>query len=145
MTTVPLSALGPAAQRQVLLVLDAERQRDELRQQEKKPSKYRNCRTVVDGIAFDSTAEAKRWGVLKLLQAGGQISRLQRQVNFPIVIDGALVTTYRADFVYFEDNHRVIEDVKGFRTKEYILKKKLVEACYRGVTIIEVKEHGTEY
>ena len=61
--------------------------------------------------------------------------------NFSVQIEigGTLICTYKADFVYFARNRRVIEDVKGYRTPLYRLKKKLVEALYRGTVIQEVK------
>lgn len=101
-------------------------------------SKYRSKRTLVDGIWFDSKKEAARYCDLRLLERGGVIRGLQWQVSFPIVIDGTKVCVWKADFVYFEGQDRIVEDVKGVRTPIYRLKKKLVEAVYRGVKIREV-------
>ncbi|MEO0035676.1 MAG: Azospirillum phage Cd [Pseudomonadota bacterium] len=103
-----------------------------------RPNKFHARKTVVDGITFDSAAEARRWADLLLLERAGQISNLERQVDFPCVVNGAKVCVYRADFVYFEGPARVVEDVKGHRTREYLLKKKLVEAVYPGVRITEI-------
>jgi len=103
-----------------------------------RPNKYHARKTVVDGFAFDSAAEARRWSELRLLERAGQIRGLERQVDFPCVVNGGLVCTYRADFVYYEGPARVVEDVKGHRTAEYRLKKKLVEAVYPGVRITEI-------
>ncbi len=97
---------------------------------------------TVDGILFDSKAEAKRYSELKLLLRAGKILSLVRQWNYPLLVNETVVGTYRADFVYREKtktgNHLVIEDVKGCRTREYILKKKLVKAIY-GIEITEVR------
>lgn len=96
-------------------------------------SKYGNKKTVVDGITFDSAKEAKRWTELKLLERGNVIRNLERQVPFKVNIDGHHICTWIADFVYFEGQGRVIEDVKSPYTRKlpvYRLKKKLIEAMY---------------
>ena len=102
-------------------------------------TKYRAVRTTVDGIAFASRAEARRYKELRLLERAGEISRLELQPVFPVTINGALICKYVADFVYFADGARVVEDVKGMVTPVYRLKKKLVEALYPGVKIVEVR------
>jgi hypothetical protein len=101
-------------------------------------NKYRNVKTEVDGIVFDSKKEARRYGELTTLQAAGEISRLMLQPKFDIIVNGVKVTYYKADFAYFNKDERVIEDVKGVKTPVYRLKKKLVEALYPGVKIEEV-------
>lgn len=101
-------------------------------------SKYNSTKTVVDGITFDSKAEAKRYGQLKILQRAGTISGLELQPKFVCIINKKKVCTYKADFTYFENHVRVVEDVKGFKTATYRLKKKLVEACYPGTVITEI-------
>ena len=102
-------------------------------------SKYSNVKTVVDGITFDSKAEAKRWGELLLLERCKLIEDLQRQVSFPIVWNGVKITTYKADFVYVDisKNKRIVEDVKGAKTAVYRIKAKLMAA--QGLSITEVK------
>lgn len=101
-------------------------------------NKYGAVKTEVDGIVFDSKREAQRYRDLSLLQSCKEISALDRQVDYPIVVNGVKVSKYVADFVYQDRNGKVIiEDSKGFRTPVYRLKKKLVEALY-GVKITEV-------
>jgi hypothetical protein len=81
--------------------------------------------TVVDGIKFPSKREAKRYGELKLLEQGGKISALRRQVRYRLV----QVVHYVADFVYIDESGvEVVEDVKGYKTPEYKAKKKLMES-----------------
>ena len=46
-------------------------------------------------------------------------------------------TTYVADFVYLQDGKTIVEDTKGFRTKEYELKKKMMRA-FLGIEIKEI-------
>lgn len=106
--------------------------------------KYQSKKTVVDGITFDSAKEAKRYAELRLLQRAGQIFELQRQVPYVLVpkqvIDGKTVerpVVYKADFVYTENGSEVVEDVKGLRTKEYIIKRKLM-LWQHGIQIREV-------
>ncbi len=104
---------------------------------EAKPSKYRAVKVTVDGITFDSKAEARRYGELKLLEKGGYIRQLELQPEFEFILDGVKIFKYRADFRYFEGQTRVVEDVKGVRTAAYRLKKKLIEAAFN-VKITEV-------
>ena len=108
------------------------------------PSKYKAKKTEVDGIQFDSQKEARRYTQLKLLERAGEISDLRRQVKFVLIpaqrepdtvgkrggrIKGKLIereVAYIADFVYIENGELIVEDAKGFRTKEYIVKRKLM-------------------
>lgn len=108
---------------------------------EKKEPKYKNKITFVDGIKFDSKAEAKRYMELKFLESAGRISNLQRQVRYQIVVNNMKITTYIADFVYTDDKgHQVVEDQKGGKatmTPLYRVKKKLMKAVH-GIDIKEV-------
>lgn len=100
--------------------------------------KYRNKKTSVDGIRFDSKREANRYMELKLLERAGIIKGLKRQVPY-ILIDKSRygrAIKYVADFVYYEDDKLVVEDVKGVRTPVYKLKKRLIAERFG----IEVKE-----
>lgn len=101
-------------------------------------TKYRAKPTVIDGVRFASKKEAARYCALKLREKIGDISNLTLQPVFPIVIGGQPVAKYVADFSYFHNGAYVVEDVKGMRTPVYRLKKKLVEALYPGVKIMEV-------
>ena len=102
--------------------------------------KYRAVRTECGaGHSHPSKAEARRCDELHLLQRAGQIHNLEREVAFPVHVNGIKVFTYRGDFAYFNDKERVVEDVKGVLTPVYRLKKKLVEAYYQGVKIVEVR------
>lgn len=101
-----------------------------------KPSKYRNRRTIIGTIAFDSRKEATRWENLLLLQKAGHISKLERQVRFPLKIKGDTIATYIADFRYLQNGKEVVEDVKGCITREYRLKARLMKALL-GIEILE--------
>lgn len=102
-----------------------------------KPSKYRNVKTVIDGIAFDSKREARRYAELKLMLDEGEIHTLALQPSFDVVVNGVKVCRYIADFGYMRGGEVIYEDSKGVRTPVYRLKVKLVKAVY-GVTIVEV-------
>ena len=113
-------------------------------------NKYGNRKIIKDGQAFDSVKEARRWCELCLLEKAGEITDLRRQVEFPLlptqreastevyqrgenkgkpkpgkVIEKPVV--YVADFVYkTKEGETVVEDTKGFRTKDYVLKRKML-------------------
>lgn len=111
-------------------------------------SKYGSKKVVVDGITFDSRKEARRYSELLLLERAGAIRGLQRQVKFELIpsqrIAGKVVEracTYIADFTFQEKTGNewktVVEDTKGFRTKDYIIKRKLMLQVH-GILIREV-------
>lgn len=107
-------------------------------------AKYGNRKVIRDGIEFDSVKECARYCELKLMQRAGVISDLQMQVSFELIpsqrVDGKVVeraVNYIADFVYQQDGQTVVEDTKGFRTKDYILKRKLM-LWRHGIRIREV-------
>lgn len=96
-------------------------------------TKYHNRKIVIDGIVYDSVKEYKRHTELLLLEKAGAIRNLQRQVKFELIpaqkIKGKTVEracSYVADYVYQENGETVVEDVKGYRTPEYSIKKKLM-------------------
>jgi hypothetical protein len=102
--------------------------------------KYRAQRTECSsGHSHPSKGEARRCDELHLLQRAGHIRLLEREVPFPVFINGTKVFTYRADFAYFTDAGRTIEDFKGVITPIYRLKKKCVEAYHAGLKIVEVR------
>jgi hypothetical protein len=120
--------------------------------------KYHNKKTVVNGIEFDSKKEARRFQELWLMQRAGQITGLELQKEYVLIPaqyqfyarygkkgqrlkDGKKciekAVTYRADFVYVENGETVVEDAKGMRTKEYIIKRKMM-LYFHGIKIKEV-------
>lgn len=107
-------------------------------------AKYGNRKITMDGFTFDSQREFMRYCELRLLLRAGAITDLQRQVKFELIpaqrIDGKVVEraiTYIADFVYKEHGKTVVEDAKGMRTKEYIIKRKLM-LWIHDIRIVEV-------
>lgn len=101
-------------------------------------SKYRNTRTTVEGIKFDSRKEAKRYTELRLLLKAGEIGFLRLQVPYELNPGGEFSYKYIADFVYMDakTGTEIVEDVKGDRTREYIKKRKLMKKVH-GITIKE--------
>lgn len=107
-------------------------------------SKFGNKKVVADGIQFDSKREARRYLDLRAMEIAGQIQNLQLQVKYTLIpsqkIDGKVVereVSYVADFVYEQNGKTVVEDSKGHRTKDYILKRKMM-LHFHGIQIREV-------
>ena len=117
--------------------------------------KYGNKKIYEDGEIFDSKKEYRRWKELILLVKAGEISKLQRQVKYTLIPSqrepdirgprggirpGKLIereVSYIADFVYTDKaGQTVVEDCKGLRTKEYILKRKMM-LFFHGIRIKE--------
>ena len=105
-------------------------------------SKYKNQKTVLDGITFDSKKESTRYAELMMLQRAGLIQNLRLQVPFELIPkqDGERAVKYIADFVYDEGDETVVEDTKSEITRAnptYILKRKLL-LWVHGLRIKEV-------
>ena len=116
-------------------------------------AKYKNKKIIVDGIAFDSKKEAKRYQELKALEKAGEIYDLRLQVKYPLIpaqygiIDGnkrkciEREVTYIADFVYKDKYGQVhVEDAKNpYLRKEprYVMKRKMM-LYFHGIKIEEV-------
>ena len=107
-------------------------------------AKYHSRKITRDGVTYDSVKEYRRFCELSLLAKAGAITDLQRQVEFVLIppqrepdtigVRGGIKkgkviergVTYIADFTYKENGKLVVEDCKGFRTKDYIIKRKLL-------------------
>lgn len=107
-------------------------------------NKYHSKKITVNGNTFDSQKEYRRFCDLSLLLRAGAITELKRQVEFELIpaqrepdtvgVRGGVkqgkvieyAVKYVADFVYKENGKLVVEDTKGFRTKDYIIKRKLM-------------------
>lgn len=93
---------------------------------------------------YDSKKEYRRANELKLMERAGIISNLREQVKYVLIpaqrdTAGKLLErecSYYADFVYDKDGVTVVEDTKGVRTKEYVIKRKLMLHLY-GISITE--------
>ena len=111
-------------------------------------SKYGNKKTIVRGIPFDSRAEGARYQELKLLEKAGEIRDLQLQPKFELIPKqpGERAVTYTADFMYEEKApaewvliwRTIVEDVKGVKTKDYVIRRKLFKFRFPGIEFREV-------
>lgn len=118
-------------------------------------SKYHSKKITRNNVTFDSVKEYRRHCELSLLEKAGKITDLKRQVEFELipaqreadtigkrggVIKGKIIErkcSYVADFVYVENGCTVVEDTKGYRTKDYNIKRKLM-LWVHGIKIKEV-------
>lgn len=126
-------------------------------QGKRKVHKYHSKKVEINGKVFDSKKEAKRFSELYLMEKAGTITDLKTQVKFVLIPaqykfferygkkgqrlkDGMKCLerecAYIADFVYFQNGVKVVEDTKGFRTKDFIIKRKLMLYLHG----IEIKE-----
>lgn len=92
---------------------------------------------------FDSKKEYNRFVELSLAQRAGVIRDLRRQVRYNLIPsqkrEGKVVeraVDYIADFVYLKDGEEIVEDCKGYKTPEYIIKRKLM-LYLKGIRIYE--------
>ena len=106
--------------------------------------KYHNTKTEYKGILFDSQKEAQRYAILLVLEQVGEIDNLRRQVKYTLITGQRWSngkkhrdTNYIADFVYERNGETIVEDVKGFRTQAYKIKKELMKDRH-GIEILEV-------
>src|SRR2546429_7204841 len=105
-------------------------------------SKYRNRKTTVDGILFDSQKEANCYQELLFRVQAGEIRDLVLQPTFRLVVNGELITQYTADFQYVEvaSGERKVIDVKSVATRKeraYRIIRRLMKAL-NGIVIIEM-------
>jgi len=107
-----------------------------------KASKYKNIKTEVDGIKFDSRKEARRYSELKLLLRAGEIFDLERQIRFqliePMRINGKheRAICYVADFRYTDKHGKTfVEDVKGIATDVFKIKYRLMKQVH-GIEVL---------
>lgn len=108
-------------------------------------NKYHAKPEVREGKRFHSGKEARRWKELQLQERAGVISDLRRQVRYLLIPsqydkNGKCIErscNYYADFVYTDrKGELVVEDAKGYKTQDYIIKRKLMLQIY-GIRILE--------
>lgn len=121
-------------------------------------NKYHNKEVIIDGIKFKSTKEGRFYLLYKQMEKNGEISNLRMQVPYELIpaiwrdVVKHLKTKdkivkkcvqravhYVADFVFIDNltGKEEVIDAKGFRTKEYKLKKKMMLA-FKNIEIKEV-------
>jgi glutamine synthetase type III len=121
-----------------------------------KQSKYHSTKVTYGGMTFDSRKEYRRYQTLQMLEKGGVITNLRRQVRYELIPNQYTTKNiqlktmqkqkqvlverkveYVADFVYEQDGTTIVEDTKGFRTADYIIKRKLM-LWVHGIKIEEI-------
>ncbi len=110
-------------------------------------NKYNAKRISLSGKKYDSLAESRRFSELSRQQRLGLITDLKRQVPFELIPaqydeNGKLLeraVTYKADFTYRKDGKLIVEDAKGVKTKDYIIKRKLMLYVHK-VKLVEIEE-----
>ena len=110
--------------------------------------KYHNRKTVVQGITFDSLAEANRYCELCILERIGEIIALECQPTFLLLPAFKDCTgkkeraiTYKADFRYQQDGRWIVEDVKSKATaksRDWSLRRKLFKHRFPTIELREV-------
>jgi hypothetical protein len=108
-----------------------------------KKNKYGNTRATYKGMRFQSKGECNRYKELELLQLGGVITNLKRQVKHVLTSHGIAVGTYTSDFEYSSRDYvtvkgwrHVIEDFKGEKTELFKLKWALMKAEFLGTDVV---------
>lgn len=128
-----------------------------------KKSKYHSRKITREGMTFDSLKEYKRYRELRLLEKAGEVTDLKRQVEFELIpaqfedvptgeyykrgerkgepkmkrVCLEKSVKYIADFTYTKNGKQVVEDTKGFRTTDYIIKRKIM-LYLKGIKINEI-------
>ena len=112
-------------------------------------NKYRNKKTEIDGIKFDSEMESHYYLYLKHLKEIGEVVDFELQPTYILqdgfIKDGKKIRPiqYKADFkVIYKDGHEEVIDVKGKLTAEFKLKKKMLLYRYRNINFKCVQEKG---
>lgn len=105
-------------------------------------NKFSAQKTILDGIDFDSKAEANRYAQLKLLERAKDIRALGCQPAFPLRINGVLIGHYTADFIYYQGGRKIAEDVKGVVTEAASLRMRVFAACFPDVELWIVNGKG---
>ena len=112
-------------------------------------NKYRNKKTMVDGIKFDSEMESHYYIYLKQLKEIGEVVDFEIQPTYLLQegfnLNGKRIRaiTYKADFkVIYKDGHEEVIDVKGKLTEEFKIKRKMLLYRYRDINFKCVQERG---
>lgn len=113
----------------------------------KKTGKVNHEKVVINGIQFDSLAEADRYKILRVMEKTGKIKDLKCHPRWEIIpaqkVEGHRsfqAAHYTADFQYIKDDKLVVEDVKSEYTRQaedYKLRRKLMMLMH-GIYVHEV-------
>jgi hypothetical protein len=98
-------------------------------------NKFNARKVELDGITFQSQAEARRYGELKWLERAGDIKALVCHPRFPLTINGVTIGTYTGDFLYYTGGRKTVEDVKGRLGEAASLRLRVFKACYPEISV----------
>lgn len=113
--------------------------------------KFNKFKAVKSG-GYHSKKEHRRADELKLLEKNGRIKNLEEQKTFelqpsfkivlsepPFKLETIRAIKYIADFYYYDNEKKrwIVEDSKGFRTKEYVIKSKMFRYIHKDILFIE--------
>ena len=115
-----------------------------VRAQNKKPNKYNARKTTVCGYTFDSRREAEIYLDLLSRKQAGEVLRIELQPQYTLLAgfkdnqgNKQRPITYTADFfVAYADGRNEVIEVKGVRTRDYLLRKKMFLHMMRDTDII---------
>lgn len=93
-------------------------------------NKFKAIRTTINGVTFASKKEANYYWQLKLRERAGEVSHIELQPTYDIIINGQHICKVKLDFRYYDNRDKCyhIVDVKGLDTPVSKLKRKLVNA-----------------
>ena len=110
-------------------------------------NKYNASTSESDGVKFDSKAEARRYAELQILLKSGKIKNLVTHPAFEILPafeymgQKVRAMNYSADFMYYDNElgRTIIEDVKGYPTREFKTRWKMIQYQNRNDTTVELR------
>lgn len=110
-------------------------------------NKYGAKKVEIDGHVFPSKREAEYYLTYRDMLERGEIINLELQPKFTLIPAytnhaGKKVRPcrYTADFLLtYPDGRQKVVEVKGFRTRDYMLRRKLFEWRYREYEFEEVR------
>ncbi len=102
------------------------------------PSKYGNVRVEDDGIRFDSQAEANRYGELRLLERISDLTVHPRYELQPASGDIRSIV-YEGDFAFQEAGNEICEEIKGYETEVWKIKRKMMMYHWPDVELRVIK------
>lgn len=104
--------------------------------------KYKNKWTICgQGHNHQSKIEAEYCNRLFLYQKINEIQSYKNQIKIPIIVNEKLICNHIIDFEVVNKNGiKEWHEVKGFETKDFKIKRKLIEALYPEIEYIVVKK-----
>jgi hypothetical protein len=93
------------------------------------------------GHYHPSAIEARYCAVLQLMLRAKKIKEFIYQKSYDLCVNSKKICAHKPDFtVEYYDGHIEVHEVKGFETNDYLLRKKLFEACYPLIPYVVIKK-----